>query len=208
MAHDNRDRLIALAGLYQAVNSVTRIAHHGSADAEVMEPCMYSLFQVDSDTVEAVFGEPGAVMNGARQIVAQMMGQPERNLELTRYVVQVIRLERSLAKRPDMLGQIGRGIEQAADKREHFALLHPNLIAHFAELYSSTLSHLSPRIIIQGDPLHLRNPDNQSRVRALLLAAVRAAMLWRQVGGSRFQLLFRNRQMLEDARHYIDAHAM
>lgn len=208
MGHDNQDRLIALAGIYQAVSCVVRIAHHGAADTQVMEPCLFSLFQVDADTVSEVFGEPGAVVSGARQIVSQLIGQPERSLELTRYVVQVIRLERSLSRRPEMLDQIGQGIEQAAAKREHFPLLHPNLIAHFAELYSDTLSHLSPRIVIRGEPLHLRNPDNQNRVRALLLAAVRAARLWRQVGGSRLQILFKSRKILEDARHYIDHYAV
>ncbi|NEX18985.1 high frequency lysogenization protein HflD [Thiorhodococcus mannitoliphagus] len=207
MAHDNQDRIMALAGIYQAINCVVRIAHQGTADTEAMEPCIYSLFQVDATSVEAVYGEPGAVVNGARQIVAQLLGQPERNLELTRYVIQVIRLERHLSRRPDMLARIGQGIDEAGTKREHFALLHPSLIAHFADLYSNTLSQLSPRIIIRGDQLHLRNPDNQSRLRALLLAAVRSAMLWRQVGGRRLQLLFKNRQMLEDARHYIDATA-
>lgn len=204
MAHTSQDRVIALAGIYQAVGCVVRIAHSGSADAEAMEPCIYSLFQIDADSTEAVFGEPGAVVSGARQIVAQLIGQPERNLELTRYVVQAIKLERSLSRRPDMLSAISQGIAQAGVKREHFGLLHPNVIAHFAELYSGTLSHLSPRIIIRGEPIHLRNPDNQSRVRTLLLAAVRAAMLWRQVGGSRLQILLKNRQILEDARRYID----
>ncbi|NEV62667.1 high frequency lysogenization protein HflD [Thiorhodococcus minor] len=207
MAHDNQDRIIALAGIYQAINCVVRIAHRGTADTEAMEPCIYSLFQVDAESVGAVYGEPGAVVNGARQIVAQLLGQPERNLELTRYVVQVMKLERSLARRPDVLARIAQGIEEAGTKQEHFALLHPSLIAHFADLYSNTLSQLSPRIIVRGDQLHLRNPDNQSRLRAMLLAAVRSAMLWRQVGGTRLQLLFKNRQILEDARHYIDANA-
>ena len=60
--------------------------------------------------------------------------------------------------------------------------------------------------MIHGDPLHLRNPDNQNRLRALLLAAVRSARLWRQVGGSRWQLLFRNRPILDEARRYLDRH--
>ncbi len=208
MSHENLDRVIALAGIYQAVNCVMRIARNGATDTDAMTPCIHALFEVDPKTVDAVFGEPGAVVNGARQIVAQITGQPERTLEMTRYVVQVIKLERSLSRRPDMLARISQGIEQAVLKREHFALLHPNLIAHFAEVYSSVLSQLSPRIMIRGESLHLSNPDNQNRVRALLLAAVRAAMLWRQVGGTRLQILFKNRQIIEAARHYIDTHAV
>ncbi len=207
MPHDNQERIVALAGIYQAVNAVIRIARHGAADADAMEPCIYSLLQVDAERVEAVFGDPGAVANGARQIIAQLTGQPERSLEMTRYVVLLMRLERNLSRRPDLLSRISQGIAAAESKREHFALLHPNLLAHFADIYSENLSQLEPRIVVRGESMHLSNPDNQNRIRALLLAGVRAAMLWRQIGGSRWQILFKNKQILADARHYISAHS-
>ena len=205
MPHDNLDRLIALAGIYQAVNCVMRVARSGSADTDTMEPCIYSLLQVNADDVGAVFGEPGRVANGARQIIAQLTGKPERNLELTRYVVLLMKLERALAARPDLIARIGEGIEAAQAKQEHFALLHPNMLAHLAAIYTDTLSTLEPRIIVRGDPLHLQNPDNQNRVRALLLAGIRSAMLWRQVGGTRWQLLLKNKQILADARRYLNS---
>lgn len=204
MAHDNLERLAALAGLYQAAACVVRIARTGSADSAAMEPCIYSLFQVDAPTVPEVYGPPGAVANGARQIIAQLTGKPERDLELTRYAVNLLKLERSLSRRRDLLARIAQGIEAAARKREHFALLHPNLLAHLAEIYSDTLSQLQPRIMVRGQPLHLQNPDNQNRIRALLLAAVRSALLWRQIGGSRLQLLFSHKRLLQDARRYLE----
>jgi high frequency lysogenization protein len=204
MAHDSMDRVTALAGVYQAVNCVLRIARSGSAHAAAMEPCIYSLFQIDAESVPAVFGEPGALANGARQIVAQLTGKPERDLELTRHVVSVLKLERALSRRPDLLARIGQGIQEAASKREHFALLHPNLLAHLAGIYSETISQLQPRVVVRGEPLHLQNPDNQNRVRALLLGAVRAAMLWRQVGATRLQILIGHKRLLDDARRYLD----
>lgn len=206
MFHASQERLVALAGLYQAVTSVVRIARAGTADDEAVEPSVHSLFQVDAESAEAVFGPPGAVTPGVRQVVAQLTGQPERNLEITRYVVMLMRLERNLSRRPDLLDQISQGIRSAETKRIHFDLLHPNLFAHFAALYSETLSRLEPRIIVRGDSNHLRDSDNQNRIRTLLLAAVRAARLWRQVGGSRWQIIFSNRQLLLDARRYLDAY--
>ena len=204
MAHDDQDRVTALAGMFQAVACVIRIARTGSADVSAIEPCIYSLFQVDAADVAAVYGPPGAVANGARQIVAQLTGQPERDLDLTRYAVSVLKLERSLSARPDLLARIGQGIEDAAAKREHFPVLHPNLLAHFADLYSETISELSPRVMVRGVALHLQNPDNQHRIRALLLAAVRSAMLWRQVGGTRWQILLGRQRLLQEARRYLE----
>jgi len=208
MLHDSQERLVALAGIYQAVTSVIRIAREGVADPQTMEPSVHSLFQIDAASAESVFGPPGAVMPGVRQVITQLTGQPERKLETTRYVVMLMRLERNLSRRPDLLARIGEGIQAAEIKRVHFDLLHPNLFAHFAALYSDTLSQLEPRIIIRGESLHLRNTDNQNRIRTLLLTGVRAARLWRQVGGSRWQIVLRNRQLLVDARQYLDVCAV
>ena len=204
MAYDDQDRVTALAGIYQAIACVMRIARTGSTDTAAMEPCIHSLFQVDAETVAAVFGPPGAVANGARQLVAQLTGQPERDLELTRYVVSVIRLERNLSGQPDLLDRIGQGIEAAAAIRDRDPLLHPDILAKFADLYSENLSPLKPRILVRGAHTHLQNPDNQIRIRALLLAAIRAARLWRQLGGNRWQILFGHSRLLREARRYLD----
>lgn len=204
MTHSSLERLIALAGIYQAVHCVARMARQGTADTAAIEPCIHSLFQIDADNVDAVFGKPGAVIAGARQIAAQVTGEQTRSFELTRYVVLLMRLERNLAARPDLLACISAGLKTAEDKRQDLELLNPDLMTHFANLYSETLSHLEPKVVIRGESLHLRNADNQNKIRALLLAGVRAARLWRQVGGSRWQILFKNKQILADAQRYIN----
>ncbi len=203
MSHNHLARTTALAGIYQAIGAVSHLAHHGSMETATVEPCLYSLFQIDAPTVEAVFGAAGAVVPGMQGLVAQLTGAAEHDLEVTRCVIQVMRLEANLARHPAALARLRMGVTAAISKRDHFGLCHPALFAHFATLYQDTLSQLKPRIIIHGEPLHLRNPENQDRVRTLLLAAVRAAMLWRQVGGSRWQLVFRNKVILEEAQQYL-----
>jgi high frequency lysogenization protein len=208
MAYSDRDRLIALAGIYQAVHCVMRIARHGSIDTATVEPCLFSLFQVDADTVASVFGPPGAVSVGARQIAEQMTSNSERDLELTRYVITLIKLEQRLAARTDLLTAIRSGIDEATVMLDNRALLDPAIFAHLADIYSKTISALPPRIMVRGEPLHLNHPDNQNRIRALLLAGIRSAMLWRQTGGSRWQILFGRRRLYDEARGYLAQPAM
>ena len=43
---------------------------------------------------------------------------------------------------------------------------------------------------------HLQQPNNAAKIRALLLTGIRAARLWRQLGGHRWQLLFSRRKLL------------
>jgi high frequency lysogenization protein len=209
MSYTDLDRLTAFAGVYQAAYCVRQIARQGTVDTRIMEPCIYSLFQLDPPSVSATFGEPGALATGARQIVAQLTaganGGPPRDLELLRYVVTIAKLERSLSNRRDMMEAIRTGIKAIAAGRDARPLLDPELLSSLASLYSNHLSHLPPRIIVKGEPHHLKNPDNQNRIRSALLAGVRAAMLWRQTGGNRWQILFSPKRILASARAYLSA---
>jgi high frequency lysogenization protein len=168
-----------------------------------MEPCIYSLFQTNAESTEAVFGPAGSLTPGARELIGQLTGKQGRDLELTRYVVTLLKLERVLAERKVMVDKIAGGMEQAAAKLEHLPLLHPSLLADLAEIYSASVSNLHPRVLVRGEPVYLENPDNQNRIRALLLAGIRAAWLWRQVGGSRWRILFGRKRLLEAANSYV-----
>ena len=70
-------------------------------------------------------------------------------------------------------------------------VMHTSVQTRLAELYCETLSHVRPRVMVHGNPVHLGNPRDVEQIRAMLLAAVRAAVLWHQVGGGQFRLLIR-----------------
>jgi high frequency lysogenization protein len=199
MAYSDTDRLLALAGLFQAAWCAQRIARHGMADSNAMEACIHSIFQTDAEDVPAVFGGSDRLAAGLRQIIAQLRGSGGRDLDLTRYVIALLRLERKLDDDRAMLGRVAEGIESARARLAHFHLLHSNILAQLADIYASTVSTLQPRIMVRGEALHLQNPDNQNKIRALLLAGIRAARLWYQVGGRRHHILFRRRRLLEMA---------
>ena len=57
--------------------------------------------------------------------------------------------------------------------------------------------------MVKGQPLFLQNPDTQNRIRALLLAGIRSATLWAQLGGNRFELMFGRRRIMQDARTFL-----
>ena len=197
---NERDRCIALAGLFQSAELASQVARRGIADTAAMEASVHSLFQIDAESVEEVYTGLSGVNVGLKVISNQLAGQKRRSIEVTRYVVSLLHLERKLSKRPAMLNQIGEGIQLAADRLDHFHLLHPNILAGLADIYSNTISQLRPRIMVHGDPLYLQNPENINRVRTLLLAGIRSARLWRQCGGRRLQILFGRKHLLDTAR--------
>jgi high frequency lysogenization protein len=203
MSYTDHDRVVALSGVFQAALCVRSIATKGSVDLDFMEPCVFSLFQTEAEDVDAVFGEPKALIPGARAFAGQLSGKGAQDLELTRYAISLLKLQRVLAGRKVMVSSIADGIEEARSKLDHFPMLHPNILAHLADIYSRTVSQLQPRIMVRGEPNYLQNPDNQNRIRALLLAGIRAAWLWNQVGGSRWKLLLGRKRLLETTNAYL-----
>lgn len=205
MSYSLSDQMIALAGVHQALRAVRQIATRGTVDSAVMEPCLYSLFQIDAEDVAAVYGEPGVLRPGVNEFVSQLTGKPERDLELTRYLIAVIKRERSLVSDLNLVSAVREGILDAETRLEELPLLHPSLIMDLATLYKRTIGTLPPPLVIRGDPDQLKNPENANRIHALLLAAIRSALLWRQTGGTRWKLLLNRQRLLDEARAYLKA---
>ncbi|MBL8251686.1 MAG: high frequency lysogenization protein HflD [Candidatus Competibacter sp.] len=198
MPQTDHDRTIALAGLLQAVELVRAIARRGHANAEDVDTCLGSLLKIDAPSSSAIYGGSHRLRAGLR-LLEQQLSNP-RDMEITRYAVALLGLERKLARRGDLLKAIGEGLEDIIQNLTHFPINHSNTVARFADLYLKNVSTLSPRIMVNGDQIHLNNPENANRIRALLLAGIRAATLWRQSGGGRLTLLLRRNTLLRATR--------
>lgn len=195
-----RNRTIALAGLFQAARLVHDIARKGMADNDPFTASIGSVLRIDAQSVEAVYGSLGGVRLGLRQIQKQIQDRRDQtDVEVARYAVSVLYLERKLCRRNDLLGKIHDGVQHATEQADLFGATHGNVLASLADLYSRTVSTVRPRIVVNGEHLHLANEDNANRIRSLLLAAIRSAVLWRQCGGKRWHLVFGQKALARDA---------
>ena len=198
MPQTDHDRAIALAGVLQAAALVRGIARRGQANSEDIDTCLASLLKIDAPSSVDVYGDLYHLHSGLR-LLEQQLGNP-RDMELTRYAVALLGLERKLSRRADLLSAIGASLEDIVRNLPHFPVNHSNTVARFADIYLKNISALSPRIMVNGAQIHLNNPENANRIRALLLAGIRAATLWRQSGGSRLLLLLRRNPLLRETR--------
>lgn len=202
--HTDSDRALALAGVFQAAFLAQQIARKGMADNESFEATLGSLLETDPADTQAVFGGLSGVQKGLRILLSQLDRAPSgRDLELTKYAMTLLQLGDRLLKDGNRLQDVAQGIDAVKDRQVHFPLAHQNQLAMLADIYQRNISTLSPRVMVSGEPLHLQNPDNQARIRAVLLAGVRAAILWRQCGGSRWKLIFGRQRLVNAARHWL-----
>ena len=115
------------------------------------------------------------------------------------YALAVMGLERRLVSSPTIMRQLGAEIanidEQRMLRQGDSRVIDDVSVQQLGILYESLISEIQPQIRINGNRQHLQDRTNIERIRALLLAGLRACVLWRQVGGNKWQLAFNRRSM-------------
>ena len=191
------DRVLALAGIAQALQQVRRIAETGHSDAAVARTAMDSVLRIDAPSPAAVYGDMRQLEPGLRLLRDYFRNQGKDDL-LPRRALAVMQLERRFVREASTLSKVQASIQRKAGlARELGDSTHPDVLAAMGGLYADTISQLKPRIMVQGNPHYLGQPSVVAEIRALLLAAVRSAVLWRQLGGNYWDFLFSRKHMLE-----------
>jgi high frequency lysogenization protein len=206
MSRSLHDQTLALAGVFQAANLVQQIANNGHCNDTSLEACLRSLFATNPATTLDVYGgELTDVREGLVTLSTVMSEQSkQQDIEVLRYVLNLIHLESKLNRHSDMLDVIGSRIDQARHTASHFGYIHTNLISNLASIYTDTISTFRLRIQVSGNPSLLQRDENAAKVRALLLAGIRSAVLWRQTGGRRWQLVLSRRKVIQHARELAE----
>lgn len=192
-----QQRVIALAAIAQSIAAVKQLALRGQVGNEVQRDALLNsvLDQTPSD-VASIYGGVGNLQLGLQVLLAQIGTTKDKDVDITRYIIATLALARRLERKPESLQALGQRIQQLARQQNDFHFDQDTIITGMAGAYSDFISPLSQPIRIHGKPTLLQQKPVQDQIRALLLAAVRSAILWRQVGGQRRQFIFSRRRMV------------
>lgn len=202
--YTDADRTLALGGVFQAARIARDIARSGVCDAAAFEVSRDSLFDFDPQDVAGVFGGEAGVTAGLRVLIRQLQQPGQRDLEVSRYAVALMHLADRLRRSGAAMQGLAEDLSALARRRSSFDLADNVLHEQLGKIYQERISILGPRIMVRGEPLHLQNPDNAARIRVSLLAGIRAAVLWRQAGGSKWQFMLRRKRILALGRELVD----
>ena len=192
-------RALALAGMLQATRLALDLARTGTCEPQPLRASLDSVLAIDAASAEAVFGGRQGLNLGLRTLAGMLDGQ-YRDPALLRMSTTLLHLERSLSASKETLDTLRTGLIAANRLRDGFGADQDELGERLGELYSETLSKLTPRVMVEGAERWLEQPRTVTRIRALLLAAVRAAVLWRQSGGNYWNLFWERRTMARFAK--------
>lgn len=186
----NVERSLALAGVFQSAAMVRDLARTGQTEKLAFDTSIQSIYTLDVRTVEQVYG---GTISGLRlglqelvNLLAYTKFKPDR--ELTRYLIGLMHLERKLIRCSETKKNLSRRIKHAISQANYFASSPQVIINSLADIYVTTLGMLPFRLHVVGQAKYLAHAETVSKIRAVLLAGVRSVVLWRQLGGSRWQL--------------------
>ena len=202
MARSAREeQAIALAAVLHYCQLVDQLARTGTVPVEHLRVAMVALLEQNPNDAAALYQGTGNLRSGI-EFLERLLGGERRALsaEVMRYAVNVLYLQRRLQHDPANRARIYAGIARASEQAAVFSPSHGNVLANLAQVYQDTLGRYSLRIRVRGESGYLQQPAVASRVRCLLFAAIRSAVLWHQLGGRRWQLFVHRRQLLERLR--------
>jgi high frequency lysogenization protein len=204
MSNTWNDRTIALAGIFQAAVLVHRLATTGSLNNAELHTAIHSLFEQNPKNIHDVYGDTHALLTGLERLSGSLKRHNTSDgNDIIRYVMGMLHLQKKLMKQPDMLQNIGKRLGQSQQQAELFELTHDNVIASLADTYTSTISTFSFRIQVTGDYNYLQQARIGNQIRVLLFAGIRSAILWRQLGGNRLQVITKRKTIIEAADQLI-----
>ncbi|EXU74486.1 high frequency lysogenization protein HflD [Erwinia mallotivora] len=205
MAKNFYDITLALAGICQSAHLVQQLAHQGHCPADALKISLNSVVDLNPTSTLAVFGNDEAHLRFGLETLLAVLNNNRHGAgaELTRYTLSLMVLERKLSARRSALDELANRIRQLDRQLAHFDADSDTLLSAMATIYVDVISPLGPRIQVTGSPAVLQNMQIQSKVRATLLAGIRAAVLWQQVGGGRLQLMFSRNRLASEAKQIL-----
>jgi high frequency lysogenization protein len=199
------NQTLALAGMFQAAVLIDELAVSGNCDGAAFDGSFDSLFTFDADSTEAVFGQVTCLHSGFTALTDYLGGETRgSSRNIAYYVLSMMKLATRILSDPALSEQLFDGLQEIQRRGGEFELPRSSIISKIDGLYQDTISQLEPRILVRGEQNHLLNNDTAARIRSLLLAGIRSAVLWRQLGGSKWKLFLGRKRYVASAREMLD----
>lgn len=200
-------RALALAGIVQAASLVHATAHGRYIADTVLAALLRTVFVTDPESVDDIFPRLAPFRDGIRLALKTLTAPGTAPAQPLRYVMVLFEIEKQLRAAPEVSKRLGEGLKRIPEPDWEEAVPDATCSA-LSELYQQTISTLTSRVQVTGDAEQLRRADVAARVRSQLLAGVRLAWLWHQLGGRRWHLVVRRtniRHALGELDRYVEA---
>lgn len=198
------NQTLALAGIFQSASLIEQLAYNGELNQAAYDCSLDSLFTFDAPTAIDVFGNLAGLSRGLKALTQYLGGENQNSgKNVAYYVLSMIKIASCLKRDQKMATLIQTGLQNIETQATDFEMSRASLVSKIDGLYQDTISTINPRIMIRGEQDYLGNSANAGRIRVLLLAGVRAAVLWHQLGGSKWKLMISRKKYVLSAKQIL-----
>lgn len=181
-----QERALALGALMFSASLVDRAAQGAPVQPEITDYLLTPVLARDSESVSQLL-PPNHQRQQLLASAKQLIRGDANSVRVLGYVIELIELAKRLGNHPSAAKTLGHQLD---------ALDHADP-ERLAQIYQDSIGSLGRRIQVRGDAQALQSENVAAKVRALLLAGIRYAWLWHQLGGRRWQLIIqRNRTLM------------
>ena len=198
------NQTLALAGIFQSAALIEQLATQGELNQAAFDCSFDSLFTFDAPTAVDVFGDLSGLSRGLKVLTLYLSGEsqaPDKNVAY--YALSMLKLSSTLKRNQNLATRVQSNLQKIEKQSRDFELSRRSVISQIDGVYQSTISTISPRVMVQGEQVYLSNSNNASKIRTLLLAGIRAAILWHQLGGSKWKLIFSRKKYVLTANQLL-----
>lgn len=193
MSGTPREQMLAFVGVAQVGSLVDGVANGRPVSVDGEQAVIAAIFETHPESVDSLFGDLGRYRTGIATARGLLSRPDHSQVEPIRYTMALVDISRRLRANPGTTRQLGDLIEELAPVWR--TLPHDELFEKVAAIYQKTISTLERRIHVHGVGDLLQRPAVANHIRTLLLAGVRFAWLWHQMGGRRWHLVLRRSTM-------------
>jgi len=198
------NQTLALAGMFQSAVLIEQLAYKGEVNQAAFDCSVDSLFAFEAENTLEIFGDVFGLSRGMQALTNHLGGKGQASgKNLAYYIMSMMKISANLLKNEAMANSLQAELQKIQQQSIDFEMSRHSTINKIDGLYQNTISKIQPRIIIRGEQSYLSNSDTAAKVRTLLLAGIRAAVLWHQLGGNKWKLIVSRKKYVENARRFI-----
>ncbi len=200
-----QQQTLALAAIFQACHLIYELGATGTCNQAAFETNIHSIYTLDAPNFYSIFGNIENLKHGL-EVITHLLAQKNKTKEqalISRYAFDIIFLQRKLMKKTETLDYIRRRLKHAALQRQYFNEINDTIIENLSDIYSHSISQFHYKVQIIGKLQYMKNPKVFNQIRALLLSAIRASVLWQQLGGKRHHLFLARNRLLTLAKELL-----
>ena len=193
--------IMSLCALLQCAYLIDKISISNQKITNEIEILINSIYIKDTNISADIYVNKKNLFLGFNTLKQLLTGRNDLSLiNVQKYILSILLIQKNLNKINTLKDLIRKKIDNYHEN-SMMATNLDDLILYSEAIYTDHISIIQPRVIISGKKEYLE--ENSSLIRALLLSGIRAAVLWSNHGGTKWQLMFRRKEILNKCEKFF-----